>query len=101
MTKPYIETDCTIQHQGKTFIAGGAVVTADRITAYLGKDGVLTDWHGEKLGTYRITSKWRTPRSYVSDVMNQVEASVNGVVYVGRSAGVGMSFSGKRKAGKG
>jgi hypothetical protein len=94
----YIEQDCTFTHDGKGFTAGGAVVTDSHITAYLGKDGVLTDWHGEKLGTYRIVSTWSTPRSYVSSSMHAVHATVNGVVYKGRSAGVGMSFNGKRSA---
>jgi len=34
---------------------------------------------------------------YISDRMFQVEAIVNGVTYTGRSAGVGMSYRGKRK----
>jgi len=85
------------------------VVTPDRIVAYLGPDtgvpgaptirglreGILTDWHGTELGTYRITRTWRTPRSYVSSTMHQVYATVDGVTYTGRSAGVGMIFKGK------
>jgi hypothetical protein len=94
----YIEKDCTFEHEGRTFEAGGAVVTPDRIIAYLGKDGVLTDWHGNKIGTYRVTSTWRTPASYVSSTMHQVYATVDGVTYTGRSAGVGMSFKGRRVA---
>lgn len=89
----YVEQDCVFQgHE-----AGGAVVTPDHIVAYLGAHGVLTDWHGKKLGTWRMVSEWHTPRSYVSLTMMQVEATVDGVVYTGRSAGQGMSYAGKRK----
>jgi hypothetical protein len=69
------------------------------LIAYLGKDGVLTDWHGSPLGTYRVTATWRTPRSYVSSTMSQVVARVGAATYKGRSAGVGMSFRGKLSGG--
>jgi hypothetical protein len=91
----YIETNCTVEFNGKTFEAGGAVVTDKFITAYLGKAGILQDWHGARIGAYRILSTWRTPRSYVSSTMNSVECFVNGVRYVGRSAGVGMVINAK------
>jgi hypothetical protein len=93
----YVETDCTVEFDGRKFSAGGAVVSSERIIAYLAKDGVLTDWHGKPLGTYRITSTWRTPRSYVSSTMSQVLAIVDGIAYTGRSAGVGMAYVGRRK----
>jgi len=35
----YIEQDCTFTHEGK--------------------DGILTDWHGDQIGTYRIVSTWK------------------------------------------
>lgn len=92
----YVESDCTIEHEGRKFTAGGEVVTDRFITAYLGKNGVLTDWHGEAIGTYRILSTWYTLRSHISSTMNSVECFVNGVRYVGRSAGVGMYINAKR-----
>lgn len=98
--RKYVEQGTSITYQGKKYTAGGAVVTSKVLIAYLDKGGVLTNWKGAKLGTYRIVSSWRTPRSYVSDRMYQVEATVEGVTYTGRSAGVGMLFKGKRKAGK-
>ena len=94
----YVETNCTVEHEGKKFEASGAFVSADFIVGYLGKDGVLTDWHGNKIGQYWITSTWKTPRSYVSYTMHQVGAYVDGVFYTGRSAGEGMCFKGKRSA---
>ena len=92
----YVEQDCTVKHKGREFTSGGAVVTPDWIIAYLGKDGALNDWHGAKLGTYRIASTWRTPRSSMSSTMSQVYATVDGVTYTGRSAGIGMIFQGRR-----
>lgn len=92
----YIEKDCTFEVNGKTFEANGACVTGDRIIAYLGYNNDLTNWHGVKLGTYKITSTWKI-NSYVSTTMHQVEAIVDGVKYTGRSMGKGMIFKGKRK----
>ncbi len=72
---------------------------ATQCLGYLGKNGILTDWHGTPIGTYRIVATWRTPRSYVSNTMSQVEARINGVLYTGRSAGVGMAYTGTPKRG--
>jgi hypothetical protein len=91
----YIESDCTIEHEGRKFTSGGAVVTDKFITAYLGKDGILTDWHGKEIGVYRILSSWPI-RSYISNRMYSVECFVYGVRYVGRGCGVGMSINAKR-----
>lgn len=95
----FIERDCVIEHDGRKFESGGAVITDDFLIGYLGKDGQLTDWAGNRMGTYRITSTWRTPRSYVSSTMNQVAVKLSdGRRYTGRSAGEGMVFKGKRIA---
>lgn len=95
---PYVETDCSFEHEGKTYTAGGAVVTYSNIVAYPDVGGTLKDWHGNVLGTWRTVTTWRTPRSYFSPTMSQIEATVDGVVYTGRGAGVGMIYKGKRKA---
>jgi hypothetical protein len=92
----YIEQDCTFTHEGRQFTSGGAVVSDLFIIAYLGKDGTLTDWHGNKIGTWSTLSSWRTPRSFVSDRMYSVECYVNSVRFVGRSAGEGMVVRAKR-----
>lgn len=94
---PYVETDCTTELGGRTYEFGGAVVTPNLIVAYPGEAGVLNDWHGKPLGTWRATSTWRTPLNWYSSTMSQIEATVDGVVYTGRGAGVGMIFKGKRK----
>lgn len=92
----YVEQDCTFEHEGRKFTAGGAVVTPDVIIAYPGKNGELKDWHGAVIGRYRMLSTWRTPRSYLSSTMSSMEVFVDGVRYVGRGAGEGMIFRGKR-----
>ena len=108
----YVETDCVVTHEGRTYEAGGAVVTPSHVIGYVGKDrrdGMgcdrshgssrdLTDWHGNVIGTIRLTSSWRTPRSFVSSRMYQGYATVDGVTYTGRTCGEGMIFNGKRVA---
>lgn len=93
----FIEQNCTITLAGKSFSAGGASVVGNRIVAYLGKSD-LENWHGGQIGSYRIVSSWKTPNSWVSSSMHQVVARLDGVYYTGRSAGVGMAFTGRRKA---
>ena len=97
MVDVYVERDCAISLRGTAYTAG-AIVTPDYLVAYPAANGVLTDWHGAAIGTWRATSTWRTPRSFVSSTMHQIEAKVNGMVYTGRGAGVGMIYRGKRKA---
>lgn len=100
----WVESDCTIEHDGKTFTSGGAVITPDYAVGYAkfesdmfeGVTGDMTDWHGNRLGVARIVSRWQTPRSYVSSHMYQIEACINGVWYTGRCAGSGMIWKGKR-----
>ncbi len=95
---PYIERDCVFRFQNKDFEAGGAVITPERLIAYPRANGVLGDRHGNPIGTWRVVSTWRTPRSFVSSTMRQIETTVNGVLYTGRGAGVSMIYKGKRKA---
>ena len=96
---PYVEQDCTFHFQGKDFTSGGAFVSPDYIIAYPAKDGILNDWHGKPLGTWRAISSWKLPlTAWVSDRMYQIEATVNGVKYTGRGCGIGMIYRGKRKA---
>lgn len=60
---------------------------------------VLANWKGETLGPARIVARWATPRSYISECAYQVEVTLNGVVYTGRSAGIGMRWRGRPKKG--
>jgi hypothetical protein len=94
----YVERDCTVTFEGRTFESGGAFVSDAHIVAYPADGGVLQDWHGNAIGTWRATSSWRTPRSFVSSRMYAIRAHVDGRTYVGRGAGVGMIFRGRRVA---
>ncbi len=96
----YVEPNCTFEHNGRTFESGGAVVTPERIIAYPRDGGILGDWHGAVIGTWRAITSWSMPRSWFAPRMYQIEATVNGVVYTGRGCGVGMIFKGKRKRGR-
>ena len=95
---PHIEQDCTIEHEGRVFESGGAAVTEERLVAYLAPAGVLTDWHGRKIGTYTVTSTWPTPRSYLSSTMSQVRCCIGPRTYTGRSGGEGMIVQARRLA---
>jgi hypothetical protein len=98
MADIYIERDCIWTHEGRGYEAGGAIVTPDHIIAYPAADGVLCDWHGAVLGTWRATSTWKLPRSWMSATMSAITARVGGVTYKGRGCGVGMIYRGKRSA---
>jgi hypothetical protein len=87
-----------VEHDGREYAALGSVITDERITAYLGKDGQLTTWDGRVIGRYNVVTSWPTPRSYVSSRMWQVEGWIGQACYTGRSAGEGMVFHGKRVA---
>lgn len=93
----YVERDCCIEHEGRKFCSGGAVVTQSHVIAYPGKDGILNDWHGKQIGTWRAKSSWRV-HSFMGTHMYQIEATVDGVRYTGRGFGEGMIYKGKRKA---
>ena len=109
----YIETDCTITHEGRTFDASGAVVTPEAAIAYVGAlvnvnphgtsmritngTRALNDWHGNQIGTCYISRSWRV-FSYLGSHMNQIYARINGVDYTGRGFGEGMSVRLRRCA---
>jgi len=96
----YVERDCIVTHEGRSFEAGGAVVTPEVCIGYVGKVAnghrELTDWHGKPIGTILLGNGWPTPRNYLSSRMYQAYATVNGVTYTGRTGGEGLSFKGKR-----
>ena len=94
----YVEKNCCIEHEGRKFCAGGAVVTPAHIVAYPGKGGILNDWHGNPIGTWRTVSRWPI-HSWIGSYMHQIEATVNGTLYTGRGFGEGMLYRGKVKKG--
>ena len=95
-TASYVEQDCTFEHEGRKFEAGGAVVSDEYIVVYPRSDGKVCDWHGNVLGEAFVLSSWRTPRSYMAAKMYSFAVYVNSVRYVGRGAGNGMLLRAKR-----
>lgn len=113
MEATYIEENCTITHEGKSYSADGAVVTSEYVIGYTkfsrdetrvngrmiapmnGTPVEITDWHGNKIGSGWITRSWRR-FSYISIFQYQIQAMINGVWYTGRSAGSGMIWKAKR-----
>lgn len=91
METPYIEKECTIEHEGQTFESGGAVITDSYVIGYMSSDmRQVTTWHGEVISeNVRVTAKWPI-RSYVSSHMYQVRAFINGKWFTGRTVGEGM-----------
>ena len=85
-----------VKHEGKEYAAWGSVVTADHAIAYKSGDR-MTTWAGADLGPCKVVASWPI-YSFVSDRMYQVEATIEGVVYTGRTCGDSMIWKGKRKA---
>lgn len=83
----------TITHEGREFAAGGSVIDLEsgHIFGYP-KGETLTTWNGEAIEglQLRVTSTWRTPRSFTSDRMFAYSATYKGRSYYGRGSGEGM-----------
>lgn len=72
-----------------------------RIFAYLGKNGKVTTWQGDILGTFRVVSHWLMPNSAYTSRMYAVNATIGGKHFTGRGLGEGMCIALKvRKSGK-
>ena len=99
----YNEGLCTFEYRDQLYNTQGAVITSERIVAYLQNGGLVTSWYGEILGTYHVTARWKTPRSWISNEMWQITACIKvsetTYSYTGRSAGIGMIFKGRLKRG--
>lgn len=98
----YIETDCTIEHDGIKFTAGGAVVTDSHLVAYPKEGGILQDWHGKEIGRWYEVSSRRAIffgyESWQGDRYYYMRARVDGKTYSLRGFGAGMVAMGKRIA---
>lgn len=51
--------------------------------------GEITDWHGNKLGTYRPVSRWSNPNGWTSAHIYAITATIDGIRYHGRTCGEG------------
>lgn len=94
----------TIEFHGSKFASGVAHVDPNFacgypsfVDDYIGAIGEMKAASNEVLGNCFIISRWRTPRSYVSNFMCQIEAYINGIWYTGRGGGSGLLWLGKRK----
>ena len=97
----YIEQDCTFTHNGKSFTSGGAIVTPSYLMAYPSKGGMLTDWHGNAIGTYSIIGTrpavFFGRRSWQGSTYYYMRAHLHdGSTYSLRGFGIGMLAMGKR-----
>ena len=97
MPATYVEENCTIEHEGRTYESGGAFVSDTNLVAYPAAGGVLTTWHGTPIGTWRAVSSWRVD-SYMGTRMYAIRATVDGATYHGRGFGEGCILRGKRIA---
>lgn len=95
----YIEQDCTIEHNGRKFSSGGAVVTPEYLIAYPADNGQLHDWHGNTIGTWRVISSrpavFFGRRSWMASTYYYMRATVDGRTYALRGFGKGMIARGK------
>jgi hypothetical protein len=92
METPYSEQDCTIEFEAKKYTSGGSLVTDSCIIGYMSSDmKQLTTWHGDVISSVvKITARWHTPRSYISDHMYQIKVLFNEHWYTGRTTGGSM-----------
>lgn len=89
----------TFEHEGVKISHHGAFFhpDAERAVAYLAEDErSVTTWQGEFLGHARVVARWPI-NSHFSTTMLQVEATINGIRFTGRTLGGGMLWKGKRK----
>lgn len=97
------EEDCTIQYQGKSFKASGAVVTPERVYAYLGKKNngqwVVTDWHGNVLAQAEILSI-KPHRGWISNQRIYLHFSLDGTTYSGVGFGEELYLKARRIKGR-
>jgi hypothetical protein len=84
-----------ISHEGKEYAASGSLVTPEYAVGYMSKDmNEIRSWDGKHLGTARVTASWPI-RSFISDRMYQVSATIDGIRYTGRTCGAEMIWRGK------
>lgn len=97
-TGAWVETDCKFEFQGNSFESGGAVLSHTRCSVYLAATGTdVLSFHGDKLGTFRVITKTRTPNSWVSSHRYYVAISLsNGYDYHARCHGPGFIAHARR-----
>lgn len=74
---------CTITHDGHSYTAMGAMLDPDNPVCYTDGNGNLTTWGGEKIGTYRVTSRYWAG---IATRMECIEGCIAGRYYYGRQS---------------
>jgi hypothetical protein len=96
----YVEQNCTIEHEGRQFTSGGAVVSESYLVAYPDEGGVLKDWHGNIIGTYTVLGSrpaiFFGHRSWQGSTYYYMRGHVGKAYYSLRGFGHGMIAKGKR-----
>jgi hypothetical protein len=94
-----IEKNCTLVVCGRRITSGGAVVTDTYLRAYPSKGGVLHDWHGRPIGTWRTLSTrpavFFGRQSFAASRYYYMRAMVDGREYSLRGFGEGMVAMGR------
>lgn len=88
MESTFVETDCTVEHEGKRYTSGGACIVdcSDgyrRGVVYVGRDlgqDIVTDWHGNTIALARLGPVYRGNFCR----MQSVSFTLHGVRYHGR-----------------
>lgn len=96
-----VEYPCTLVHNGREFTACGSAVSDTRLVAYVGDHGILTDWHGARIGTVRVISSrpaiFFGQPSCIGNRYYYMRATLDdGRRYALRGFGRGMIATGKR-----
>lgn len=77
----YIEKDCIIEHEGRKFESGGAVIANGQAILYAyEKDKAVGTWHGDKKYPAYYGHEWR---SCFGDKRQSVYFSIDNVKYYG------------------
>lgn len=109
-----VEQNCIIEHNGQNYEAMGAIVSPERLIAYIGKPlrnnyygepettenfkyphYEVTDWHGNRIGKCQVTSRWLTGRLFRTMMFSVIITLDNGLFYKGRTQGQGMIVKAK------
>lgn len=94
----FVERGCTIQHEGRSFEAGGAYRVGAKALVYVSSDnGSVSTWKGERLGTVVSATPVRlsvwSPMCGTKMYAYRVVMDADGSVWYGRGMGEGMCLS--------
>ena len=94
----FVERGCTVEHEGRSYTAGGAYRVGTKALVYVSSDnGSVSTWKGERLGTVVSAtpiklSQW-SPMCGTKMYAYRVVMDSDGSVWYGRGMGEGMCLS--------